>query len=458
MKQLNAEEKQAVTYCIPLWLRDEQIKLSSERIKARIAPSYQERTESIALVCYGASLNDTWEQIKDFKYVVSCSGSHKFLLEHGIVPTWHVEVDPRPHKVELIGPPHPDVEYLIASTCHPKLFDHLEGFKVTLWHVFDSKDEGILALPHGEWALTGGCGVGLRTMTIAAFMGFRDLHVFGMDGCDRDGTGKHAGPHPNEPTNNMECEYDGKVYHTTPAKLEAARGTFHELDQMPEVRVKFYGEGLTQAMARNYVYKKVDQKKPMQSILAFTKPVLITPEYAALNAQLHRQNLSYGVGGGRHAEIILKLAEGIKTRSILDYGCGKGYLAKAIPFPIWEYDPGVPGKEASPRPADLVVCTDVLEHIEPDRLTYVLRDLHRCTIQVGYFVIHTGPAGKTLPDGRNTHLIQEDQAWWEKQLSKFFQIGKIFKVGMELHIVLGRKQDPAKAKAKPKAKKKSYAK
>ena len=166
---LDVTEKQSVEYCIPIWLRDEQIKLAIARPIPRIDAHHEIRTDPIALVCFGPSLNETWEQIKDFKYIVSCSGAHKFLLERGIVPTWHVEVDPREHKVGLMGPPHPDVEYLIASTCHPKLFDALDGYNVKLWHVFDGAEDALRTLPHGEWALTGGCSVGLRTMTIARF-------------------------------------------------------------------------------------------------------------------------------------------------------------------------------------------------------------------------------------------------------------------------------------------------
>jgi hypothetical protein len=93
-----------------------------------------------------------------------------------------------------------------------------------------------------------------------------------------------------------------------------------------------------------------------------------------------------------------------------------------LDFPIWEYDPAIPEKAESPRPADLVVCTDVLEHIEPDHLKAVLKDLKRCVKRMGYFVINTGPARKTLPDGRNTHLIQQDREWWRNTLGRYFTV------------------------------------
>src|SRR6267142_2328196 len=93
-KVLDPAQPQKVSYCIPLWLRDEQVRANCREVKGRIAPQYELRKDPIALVCYGPSLNDTWERVRDFKYVMTCSGAHRFLLERGVVPTWHTEVDP----------------------------------------------------------------------------------------------------------------------------------------------------------------------------------------------------------------------------------------------------------------------------------------------------------------------------------------------------------------------------
>jgi cyclopropane fatty-acyl-phospholipid synthase-like methyltransferase len=165
-----------------------------------------------------------------------------------------------------------------------------------------------------------------------------------------------------------------------------------------------------------------------------------------LNRRLHHDNLAYGVGGGKHAPTVLKLADN-GTRSVLDYGCGKGYLAKAISFPIWEYDPAIPGKDVSPRPADVVCCFDVLEHVEPEKILFVLDDLRRVTRRVGYFVIHTGPSKKALADGRNAHILQRDKSWWRKMLGSFFQVGTLIEKGQLLHVVVAPKGNaPTKAK------------
>lgn len=156
---------------------------------------------------------------------------------------------------------------------------------------------------------------------------------------------------------------------------------------------------------------------------------LITPEYQAIQQQFHAQRPDYGVSSGRHADFIQGVAQKMNTRDILDYGCGKAGLQKGLPFPIQNYDPGMPEYATRPRPADIVVCTDVLEHIEPDCLTAVLLDLQVLTKQMLFLNVACRPAVKFLPDGRNAHLIQEPPTWWLQRLLPLFdltsyQIGK----------------------------------
>lgn len=432
MKALDFETKYKTQYCIPLWLRDEQILSACKRPYPRIQ-GVESQDHPVAIVCFGPSLRDTWEKIRDFKTVITCSGAHKFLIDRGVIPTYHVEVDPRAHKIELLGTPHPDVTYLPSSTCHPDYFDHLDkhGAKVVLWHVFTNDEEAYRVLPRGEWALTGGSNVGLRAMTIARFFGFKDHHVFGMDGNQRDT--KHAGPHPiQDKAGYSTVTYEGVEYKTTPAMLESAKQTFHEIDMMVDVTATFYGEGLVQEMAKRHT----KTKQPNAGYLGFAAPELISASYREMNTKLHHDRLDYGVGGGRHVPTVVKLAESLKTTSVLDYGCGKGYLGRAMPFPIWEYDPAITGKDTTARPADLVVCLDVLEHIEPEKLEFVLDDLRRVTRKVAYFVIHTGPSSKTLADGRNAHLIQKPMKWWNKHIGRHFHIGKVWPQGVLLHYVV----------------------
>jgi hypothetical protein len=150
--------------------------------------------------------------------------------------------------------------------------------------------------------------------------------------------------------------------------------------------------------------------------------MLISDEYRALNAQLHRDRPDYGTSGHKWADAVMMLAKERGANTVLDYGCGKRTLRGALPllnerdFRLYEYDPAIPGLDAAPSPADLVVCTDVLEHIEADCLNAVLDDLRRCTRKVAFLEIATRPAVKTLADGRNAHLIVEPPEWWLPKL------------------------------------------
>lgn len=145
--------------------------------------------------------------------------------------------------------------------------------------------------------------------------------------------------------------------------------------------------------------------------------MLISDAYRAQNRTLH-ENAQYGAKGHIWSEIVARLIDTVPARTVLDYGCGKGTLGEALrdKMRIAEYDPAIPQKSAPPEKADLVVCTDVLEHIEPDNLDDVLDDLERLTERAAFLNVATVPAKKTLPDGRNAHLIIEPYAWWLPRL------------------------------------------
>lgn len=162
----------------------------------------------------------------------------------------------------------------------------------------------------------------------------------------------------------------------------------------------------------------------------------ITEDYRELNRKLHLSNEFYGVSGKRYAVPIKTLSDALNTKDILDYGCGKRTLESALGFKIKNYDPCIEGFDEIPEAANIVACTDVLEHIEPDHLDDLLDDLKRVTKQIGYFVIATRPAMKFLEDGRNAHLIQKDINWWIPKLESRFDIGDIKEGNGEFAVIV----------------------
>ncbi len=166
--------------------------------------------------------------------------------------------------------------------------------------------------------------------------------------------------------------------------------------------------------------------------------MLITPNYAELNARLHDVRPDYGTSGQRWAATVDRLANWIGACSILDYGCGKQTLAAALPQrKITGYDPALPGLDIAPSPADLVVCTDVLEHVEPECIEEVLDDLCRITSKLAFVTVATRPAVKTLADGRNAHLTVQPLSWWRSRFESRFDILQVRELkGSEFALVL----------------------
>lgn len=159
---------------------------------------------------------------------------------------------------------------------------------------------------------------------------------------------------------------------------------------------------------------------------------MISEEYRKVLRQTHDENAGWGKGGTKFFHTVNCNID-CSDRVIVDYGCGKGDLVEALreanpDKKIIGYDPGVP-QYAGPigeREVDFLVCTDVLEHIEPGLLDDTLARMRRMSNKA-YFVVGTVPAVKILPDGRNAHLIVEDHNWWLEKLLKYYGEVRVYR-------------------------------
>lgn len=152
---------------------------------------------------------------------------------------------------------------------------------------------------------------------------------------------------------------------------------------------------------------------------------LISDEYRALLVEKHDKR-PWGGTGKTWVPALIPILRKLRNVSIvLDYGCGRGTLKPALEealpdIRVEEYDPGVRGKDLPPAVADYVVCTDVLEHIEPDRIDEVLKHIKFLAIHGVFLVIVCTPSKSSLPDGRNTHILIQPPAWWVSKLAEHF--------------------------------------
>lgn len=145
---------------------------------------------------------------------------------------------------------------------------------------------------------------------------------------------------------------------------------------------------------------------------------LITEEYRKQNEALHETG-TYGVSGANYRQYVRMLADWGR-RPVLDYGCGTGLLKKSLgpAYTVHEYDPAIEGKTDIPEPCDVVACTDVLEHVEPELLDNVLAHLRKLTKHRLFVSIALSESSKTLPDGRNAHLSLHPKEWWKDKMKE----------------------------------------
>ena len=126
-------------------------------------------------------------------------------------------------------------------------------------------------------------------------------------------------------------------------------------------------------------------------------------------------------------QMALEAVANYEIKTLLDFGSGKGKVSETFrqTFPelsVHSYEPALEGATL-PDQTEMTFSKDVLEHVEPHMLEYVLYDLHQRTTKVQYHLIACHKAVHYLPDGRNAHLIIETPDWWQRLFrSMGFQI------------------------------------
>jgi hypothetical protein len=230
-------------------------KVTPDRINQKLPP--HGRTAIIA--CYGPSLsvelaNLVYETKDTSRDLISVSGSHDFLIDRGIIPDFHIECDPRPHKADNIAKGHPDVEYLLGSLVHPILMDKLKGMNITLWHPSGDfnrriKDE----LEPDALFIGGGGNVGLRSLVLFYNLGYRSFSIYGMDCSFTDDGQMWAGAHAQKKNpidhGKIETIVDGRRFITAPLYITYANAFFDTVRVLHDAEFRVFGDSLLKAMA-----------------------------------------------------------------------------------------------------------------------------------------------------------------------------------------------------------------
>ena len=138
---------------------------------------------------------------------------------------------------------------------------------------------------------------------------------------------------------------------------------------------------------------------------------------------------------------LMSLVKENNCKTLLDYGCGK-----AIPYdkdrckevdlrhPIQKlcnlksfdlYDPAYEKYSTLPnKKYDIVVCTDVLEHIAEQDIDYVLTEILSHSKKIVFLNISCQPALKHFKEGKfkgkNVHISVFDPSWWGHKIGNIW--------------------------------------
>lgn len=149
------------------------------------------------------------------------------------------------------------------------------------------------------------------------------------------------------------------------------------------------------------------------------------PDYRELAK--HADKNFQGLSILNHVKSIRTLLTETDSHTMLDFGCGRGEayksphkLYKQLGLPrhaVTLYDPAfMPTSKLPVGCFDLVVCSDVLEHLVPEETGAFIERLFGYANKAVWASFCARPAKKFFPDGRNLHTCVQPFGWW---LEKF---------------------------------------
>ena len=138
----------------------------------------------------------------------------------------------------------------------------------------------------------------------------------------------------------------------------------------------------------------------------------------------------HGMSIMQHADDIGKFIRAVGAESMLDWGCG-GAAAYDSPHKLWHhwgfdrhdvvlYDPSFKKFDTVPtRKADIVVCSDVLEHIVGKEVDAFIANLFARANKAVWASVCCREAKKTFPNSTiNLHVTIKPYSWWQDKFTR----------------------------------------
>jgi hypothetical protein len=210
------------------------------------------------LVGGGPSLAANIEEIRHRaglgQTIFALNGAAHFLASHGITTDHLVVLDAREENVRFVVPVDAR-NYLLASQCHPAVFDALPRDLIRVWHCAVADP---CLPPPPAFKVLGDVTVGLTVLSLVFMMGYRKLHLYGYDSSDADGaTHAYDQTQGRAESSKVEVWCEGQSFVTGIAMYAQALGFEDACRRLlaadPETLITVHGNGLLPTIARSMV-------------------------------------------------------------------------------------------------------------------------------------------------------------------------------------------------------------
>jgi ubiquinone/menaquinone biosynthesis C-methylase UbiE len=361
---------------------DKDLVRNLEACKALNLPTVQMGTalkERPLLICgSGPSLEYTIRMF-DLKQcdIMALNGAYRTLLSWGIVPNYYVQLDARHVNVNFLDDIRPETSYILASQCHPAVFERLKYHAVHVFHMHVPTAHKVF--PGQPLYVGGGGTVGLSAMAIAAVLGYRELHMLGYDSSVTDDRLHVIPQEQNANPELMDVWIDETKYMTTAAMAEQVNDILPWCNVLNRtfdgIQLNFVGRGLLYdyvSRARP-IGEKTREEEAAKYTEAYKDPSYRMSDYRLdritdiLASRTGSDLLDVGTGRGetlKAAENLGYLCMGTETVRYLVDGIRVVYgLLPNLDFPDEQFE--------------IVTSFEVLEHLLPVDVIPALRELAR---------------------------------------------------------------------------------
>lgn len=420
---------------------EENILQASRRNILWFEPGDYAKGRELMIVGGGPSLKDYLEEIREKQargaWIMSLNGAYEYLQENEIISDCMMMLDARPVNTKFVKNPNGKTLFMIASQCHPDIFEALKEKVVVLWHSDaqqfpNQKVQKIAELKglRGAQAVAGGQTVGARALILAFLMGFRKMYLYGFDSSYTDGHHHPYEQKQNDTEATIELEVGSKKYITTPLfarqvyTIQQQRNVLKRQGAEIILRSDGFIKGADDEIERlktemsSEIDKEVLKYSRMWSSNEYRQVApgegCVDDAIKSLDLMTQHRIVDFGCGTGRGAKKFIE-----KGFKVIGVDFAQNCLDSDVKIPLciaclWDLPPNLT--------CDYGFCTDVMEHIPTDKVEMVLMNIAKACHKGCYFQISLvdDDFGALIDD--KLHMTVKPSDWWLDILKKYFTI------------------------------------